>query len=327
LITKEQFEQTYSNIIKNSKADLEKTRKRLRKPRITFYTLTLILFIFVGCLFLIDNIVGTVAIALLIFLVGISIIVIDVYERSSSYKEKKEKYVELYKDIVIKPLLSCFSENFVFDLKDCLSQEEYNNAGFESYQYYSSDGLISGKIADKYDISISEVNVIGVVPGDADNPSDASVTKFKGVFTKMKLDKNTDSIISIRRNPLNVLIGGKYNKYTEGFDFNSQLPNSLEEFNSTNKDFNKYFKVLSNNETLTGEILSSELMDTFVRMFKQINFEINIINEYVYLRIAVNKNLFEPDFNKSIIQKDKLQELCDLLNFIITLLIDLVNSL
>ena len=122
------------------------------------------------------------------------------------------------------------------------------------------------------------------------------------MFVKIKLEKNTDLEMYIRRDieEKNFLEKPVVKKFP--FEkMNIKLDSS---------EFEKFFDVYSSNEIITMQILTADVMELLIDLQKKLNnyFEITIKNNHIYIRLNIG-NVFDMNLGeKYALDKDDLFE-------------------
>lgn len=175
------------------------------------------------------------------------------------------KFVKLYNsDFKYNPTPNKLTEQQII-VSSCFHSSLYN--------YYFYDTL-DGFIAQNIPFHLSDVNITK----KNSNPEDSNLV-FNGIFAYINCNKNINSEIFI----------------TSNF--------SLKEKNKLELDdyiFEKIFDVRSTNELLTMQILTHEVMETLVDLYKKfdLRFSINIKNDKIYFEISCTQLFKHSTFYK-----------------------------
>lgn len=218
---------------------------------------------------------------------------------SSNYKH----YLNFYKSIFIKNLINNFYDDVTYLPNYPMPEEIYEEANWNGYyDHYSSEDYFSGKIDNKFSISMSDIHTTRVEEREYKDSNGNvhkytyDVTVFSGLYSKIKTEKSLNGFLKIL--PNSFWSGGK---------------TKLE---MDSKEFEKYFDIYSSDKIKGMQLLTHDVMDTLLDFVKKgIKFEVNIENDYIYLRFHCG-NVFEPGSNKNeIIDSKSLQEYYDILGF------------
>lgn len=223
------------------------------------------------------------------------------------------KYYILFKNTIIKDLLSYFYTNLNYLPQNILNQNTYNEGNYkEYYNRYRSDDYMTGKIEDKYDIEMANILTQKVERHtDSQGRSRTTTTTiFSGLFAKITLDKSIKTNLRIQRNSS---VFGK-----------SKL-------NMDSQEFEKYFDVLSENQIIGMQLLTSDVMQKLTDFYNTLNYRFDIVinNNIIYLRFHSGPMFETGSFKEGSIPKDTLNKYYNILNFINDLtheLIDTINS-
>jgi hypothetical protein len=292
------FEEIYEKISNLNFDNLEQSRKNFVKA--TFIVVIAIFLLFLIAIFF--NAIRFLPIIIFpILFIAILIIVLN---------PNITKYNKLYKNTIISTLINEYDPNLNYEPQQKFPRELYNDAEFERYDIFHSDDYIYGKIDGLFDIQIGDI-----LTEDESTDSDGNTTRytiFKGIFSAAKL-KNISGKIKIRSD--------------KGF-LGRLIPNkNLMSMDS--QEFEKYFDVYSDNKILAMRILTSDIMDFLIKFKKEnnINFEITLKDDKIYIRIHSSTPMFEGSIFKNPLDKAVLAKYYNYLDFICKLNIKIYNIL
>lgn len=274
------FDEIYKILSHISTEKFEIVRKRLLKKLIIGIPIAII-FVIIGTYIL----PGFV-----FFFIVISIMLLSAFTHDNSF----DTYT-YYKNEIIAKLVSAYDNNLKFDLDSRIQMSDYLTAEFELFDKFYSNDLIYGKIDGIIDLKLGDV-----CTEDESTNSDGKTSRttlFKGLFSVIQLNKNTNSTIKIR-----------IDKFFKGSKKNLLAMDSQE--------FEKYFDVYSTDKVLAMRILTSDIMDYMLTFTKEnkIKFEITIKNSQVFIRIHC-KDMFEPPTLKEALDYETLHKYYKYINF------------
>ena len=202
------------------------------------------------------------------------------YIRSNIQYERK--YNLLYRNKILEPLLKlvCPELKYKTISDDDISEieKDYNGAKFNKpYLIFSITDCIEGFISDK--IYIKLVYIFAKKRVKNINPQDV----FAGVFASTKCDKDIKTYVKISKNRQKII--EKENKV----EMNSQ-------------EFKKYFYVYSENDVITKQVLTNEMMESLLYFYKKykLKFEVVFVNNTIYLRFFSGDIFAAPLIGSSI---------------------------
>ncbi|MBQ9313517.1 MAG: DUF3137 domain-containing protein [Clostridia bacterium] len=304
MITKAKFEEAYNTILRESKPILEAYKKEaIHENTKTVVTVIAIIILGMGLGLMMNQPV----------FLAITVLLVLIYITKSAFTKKPSaslQYKKEYKERVINKLLSYFNERLDYEPHGGISSSTYYSAGFNTYDRYRSEDFIRGKIEEQFPFSMSELLIQSQHTDDKGRTT--YVTEFMGLFAMVENDKDIGSIIYIRKDKKFVKI--------------SKL-RGIPLVKLDSPEFEKTFDIYSNNNVVTVQILTSEIMQMLNDMYKKMNYEISIINNKVFMRFSLKKNLFEASYKKEIIKKENLYEYCQIINFVMELFLKLHQAI
>lgn len=258
--------------------------------------------------------------------VPIVILLISVIVLFFTYKGKnasrKSRYVETYKNTIIVPIVRFFEEMLHYDAKGYIQVQDFINSNLflQKPDSYRGDDLVSGKIG-KTDVAFSEVHArYKTTTTDEDGNNKDKWTKiFDGLFYKADFHKDFKGKHVVLSNSGNKTMGipGKIirhmsNMYGE--------PVRLE-----NIGFEKHFSVFGSDPVEVRYILSTNMMqrllDFSLRTGK--NISISFVKSCIFIAIPYKKEVFDPNYRKSVVNEEKTKEYFNDLKMAIDIVEDL----
>lgn len=119
------------------------------------------------------------------------------------FNKKQKQYKQLFKEVIIKELISNFYDDLRYLPMERMPNETYNEAKYdEYYNRYKSEDYIEAKIDNKYQLNMAEIKTQKVDRyRDANgNTHTTTTTIFHGIFSKIVIDKSINSELKIKRN-------------------------------------------------------------------------------------------------------------------------------
>lgn len=223
------------------------------------------------------------------------------------------RYTKNFKTDIIGKIAKFINQALCYSPLDGISQDEFEKSRIflnNPNEYYSKD-LVSGVI-DNNNIRFSFVDA---TYKDTDN----SNTTFFGLYFISDFNKtfqgNTVVLPDIAEN-----LFGKFGQALQAINISRYELIRLED-----PEFEKYFKVCSDNQITSRYILSTSLMKKIVDFKNKTGKKIylSFVDSHIYIVIPYTSNLFEPKIFTSIIDFDKTLEYYEHLQFFIGIVDDL----
>lgn len=291
------FNQIYQKIYDECYKEIEQKRKEKLKIRIIFCGIGAII-TFIILFKLLSSMLPTF---IFTFFFAIALI---------KFSTITTKYNKLYKKLIISRLVSYYDEHLKFNENLNIREIYYKMAEFDSYDKFSADDYISGKIDGIIDFELGDVHT---VEENIDSEGHKHIyTIFKGLFSVGNLKKEIPNTIKIRSDK-GFLGKFAYNKTLMSMD---------------SQEFEKHFDVYAEDKVLAMRILTSDIMDYMIN-FKtnnKVNFEITIKSSYIFIRIHC-KNMFEGSILKNALDFETLHTYYKYLDFMCQLNKKLYNIL
>lgn len=284
------------------------TRKRNKIFWSIFLTINLILIIFILLKAKDSDII--ILVAPFIFFTDFFVLILSFIIISVAFPNKKlSEYKKLFKEQIIKGLISNFFDDVKYFPEQEMTEEEYDDGEYkEYYNRYWADDYIKAKIDGKYDITMAEVlTEHETTDSDGDTHTE---TVFHGIYSKIKIDKSINSDLRISTN------------YQRGYSNRLEMDSS---------EFEKKFEVYASDKIIGMQILTADIMEELLNFKNKVKyyFDIFIKKNTIYIRFHCGA-MFEAKTMK----KDKLDEKSikiyyDVLEFInefINRLIKIINE-
>ena len=309
------FKDLYTEIYSKNSTKLEDLRKP--KNELNKMHVLQVLFLIIISIFSIP-----IAAVLFVFCLAINIYITSkqtddktLVERTQEYNNRYEKYKKSFKENVIGPLISNVFEEASYNINSGINRVEYKEANFkENVDYYETEDLITVKIKGddglSTNIRFAEVHTQKEYTDIRGNKGYSTV--FCGLVGIVDLNKNINNKIYIKMNS-NV----------------SNYSNNNVEMDMTK--FENVFDVEATDKILALRILTSEIMTEMIDLYNKYKykFEIHIINNKIYMRIATGE-VFEPNMFKHSLEYETIEKCYLILQALIntsTCIYNAVNSI
>ena len=281
---KESFSELYARLYTENFAELEAMRAKSKKTTVLAILIIAVTFILAS--------INPIFFILLFVAIIIGTI--------SSAKNKKvpvemrgKSYPEVFKEKIVTPLIENTFEGAKYTPKEGISSMEYRKADYKEYydRFHSEDQIIAplrvkGEVVTS--ISFAEVHT---ERESKDSDGDTTyVTVFSGLSGSFLIPKDTGKNIYIRANGR----VSNWNKNKVKMDMS---------------EFEKIFDVESDDKILAMRILTSDVMAEMIDLYKKYKyrFEINILNDTVYMRLSTGP-MFEPSIFKSSMEYKQIEK-------------------
>lgn len=281
---KESFGELYARLHRENFSELEQLRKKSR-----INAIGIILAIFGAILLSTFN-------PIFMFLTIAGVFVWSISSKSNpkiTVEKRGKSYSELFKEKIVGPIIENIFEASKYDPNQGISRFDYKKAGYnETFDRYSSDDLIVSPLNNKDGnttfITFAEVHTEREYT-DKDGHT-TYTTVFQGLAGSFLIPKSVEKKVYIRSNG-SVSIWNK-NK------IKMDMP-----------EFEKMFDVESDDPILTMRILTADVMAEMIDLYQKYKykFEINIINDTVYMRLRTGQ-MFEPSVFGSSLEYKQLEK-------------------
>ncbi|MGZ8187566.1 MAG: DUF3137 domain-containing protein [Methylosarcina sp.] len=237
------------------------------------------------------------------------------------YGQKKRDYAEAFKEHVIREMVKLIDSNLQYYPRQRISQSDYRQSDIfrNPMDRYSGDDLVEGALGATH-CRFSELH-----HQEKKESTDSKgrkrtywVTVFKGIFFIADFNKHLSGRTYIVPDAGMNLLG--IGKLFEKWRFDRGELVELE-----NPEFEKLFTVYGTDQVEARYILSPSLMDRLVNFRRKANTRLHIsfIDSNLYLAIALNKNLFEPNLFSSGVKSGYLKDYFRYLDLVTGIIEDL----
>ncbi len=281
---KESFSELYARLYNENFAELEQLRAKEKKGATG-------LIICIIAMFLLS------IISPLFVIIGMVCIIIyaikSMKKSSSNVAERAKTYREVFKEKIVGPIIENSFGSAKYDARAGISSFEYKKAGYkEHYDRYHSEDLIIAPLTVEGDVS-TFMTIAEVHTEDEHTDEDGHTsytTVFQGLTSSFLLPKNLDKNIYIRSNGR--VSGWNKNK------IKMDMP-----------EFEKIFDVESDDAILTMRILTADVMAEMIDLYEKYKykFEINILNDTIYMRLRTGP-MFEPSVFKESMEYKQIEK-------------------
>ncbi len=361
----ERFEQLYEKIVQENERELEELRKDAlnAKTKYKFLVYSLIvsaILIFYVCILM--KVDEDLLHLIMIIYIGIEIFIYNLINKKIK-KGRIIEYKHTFKERVIKELLKSFNENIEYfpnDLIDTIQNNNeindssvnefmnviknkdkklyddigiefktylnrskdlvgYNDAEFERYDTYTNEDFMKGMLKNNCYFEMAEV-LTEYVTTDSDGDRKYH-TLFSGMFARIKTPKPFKARLYIRKNIKEQNVLAKLNTRKWPFD------NLRIEMDS--QEFEKVFDVYCDNKIVAMQLLTADIMQMLINFYNEIGmeYEITIKDDYLYIRFRSGKMFDANEVNKKALDKKKLYQYYEMLDFTFSLTNKLVKMI
>lgn len=282
------FNEIYEKVYREHGPEIEEMRKKAQKTSNTIIILWVILILFslpismLGFIFFILVVIAYVAMIVYTVL-GLTL--------SKDYRN----FIMKYKENIIGSFVKSYDEKLNYDPNNGIGSAIYRKAGFEGFDTFHTEDLISGIISDKYNISFAEVHTERESTDSDGNTTHYTV--FHGLFGVVDLNTVLGANIKIRKNGVS-LFDRKYR-----LEMDSQ-------------EFEKIFNIYTTDKITAMQLMTADVMQTLIdfRNKNKIAPEISIIADRLYIRFAT-ENVFEPKLRQNSFDYSTLLKYYNIINF------------
>ncbi len=294
----ESFEKIYQNIYDNCSEKLNEVKSKKNKflaiIGIVLVIFNLLIFIFEVKNLLFLTISISVAIMILLFVVG------------------NENYRKLYKLYVIQDLVKEYNEKFSYDPKIGISRSEYLSSGFDTgfNEYYSED-RIYGILDSGEDFQIAEVATYEVSNYKNANGEykEEKTLLFRGMYGVINLKNSVSTQIKVISN----------------FDLRKFDKNRVEVDSS---EFEKFYDLITKDKIKAMRIFTADLIEKYIDIVRdnKYGFELKIEDNKIYFRYKCN-NIFEPPILKTGLDKNLVKKYYKLIYYLIEIVKSTIENI
>lgn len=299
------FEDLYNELINKNESELSKLWEETKKEKIKRITLILVLIAIVdiAIIFVMSSQIHSVENTEFCIMVISPIIFCDVIIAtiiSILMRGKAVNYNSAYKENILEKLIKNFFDEVDYIPKKGMPAGIYDEGKYnEYYNRYYSDDYVDAKLDNKYDMKMAEVHTVyESTHTDSDGHTHTDrVTKFHGLFVKIKMDKSIKNNLIIKQ------------------DKSIRKKEKLE-MDST--EFEKLFDVSSEDNIIGMQILTPDVMELLIdyRNYLKRPFDICIYQDTIYIRVHCG-TMFEAKINsKTFVDKEKTEQYYNMLRFV-----------
>ena len=207
------------------------------------------------------------------------------------------RYKETFKKHVIKKMISTYNNKLSYNPKYGIRREEYSKSNFEQgFDFFESEDSIIGTIGNSSSLKMSQVKTTLKI---RDTDGERSIISFFGLYGYVKLERSAFSNIDILRNSNDIV--NSFRNIKNQIEVKTKLeplhytryPKEKIEIDSA--EFEKYYDFYADDKIMALRIVTSELIEKFVRAKEISNFklEFKIAKDRLYFRYGCG-DAFEP---------------------------------
>lgn len=227
-----------------------------------------------------------------------------------------------FKNKVISAIVSNVSLGLYYDARLEISREAFRSSGlFTTYPHrYSGEDLIGGRYG-KTDFKLSEVHAEERRQRRTKNGTQTYyVTIFKGLFLIADFHKHFRGRTFVLPDNSEGIFGTWLSKKLQSFSGGRGELVYLED-----PEFEKHFKVYSNDQVEARYILSTSLMEDILHLRKRFGTSIRLsfLRSNVYLAIPTSRDFLEPNIKEDLTQPETLTRLYSEVRLLLKLIDDL----
>ena len=297
------FEQIYQKLYAENIYSLEIMRKKVRFRKIFQYIFIILFFIGYIVSETRTEIIST-EIDLYLGVIGIISFVLWLVFVFSNRKYER-KYNETYKKEIVSNFIKLVNPELEYKpIADEIPriQTDYELAKFDNKRFnrFYADDYIEGFMND--DIFIKAVDLH--IQNETGSGRSRHVEEiFQGIFASTKCNKDIKTFVKISKNKLKIL----------------DRKNRVE---MDSQEFEKYFDAYSENDVITMQLLTSDIMEILLDFYEKykLDFEIVFVNNTIYLRFFTGP-MFEPKIFGDSMDKELLFVYYSTLKFVAELTI------
>jgi len=274
---KEGFGELYTRLYNENIEELEALRAKNKK---TYTILFIVIVIIIAIIFLMGRTILMLIPMLMPILIGIMVLCIL---KSAKKNGNANDYTRIFKEKIITPLINNIFDNGTYEPEKGWSMYDYQKGEyFDNIDRYSSEDMITATVKGTDGLE-NTIQFAEVHTERRTRDRDGHVhyyTEFYGLAGKMPLKKDIATKIYIKNNGR--VWGGK-NKVKMDMS-----------------EFERIFDVAAQDKILAVRVLTADVMTEMIELYKKFKyrFEIHIINNTIYMRLATS-NMFEPNVFKN----------------------------
>ncbi|MBR3152299.1 MAG: DUF3137 domain-containing protein [Clostridia bacterium] len=294
------FNNIYEKVYREYGREIEEIRNKAKEESNMIIIMWIVLLLFTYPVSLIGGI--------FVFLVSLAYVLLIFYTIIKLINSKATaQFKKEYKEKIIGSFIKEYEEKLNYFPNEGVSSLIYRNAGFEGFDRFSSEDLITGTLNDKYKISLSEVHTERESTDEDGHTTYHTI--FRGLFGVVDLDATIGTNVKIRRNNI-ALFDRKYK-----IEMDSQ-------------EFESIFNVYGTDKIATMQLLTSDVMQELIdfRKNSKILPEISIIADKLYIRFFTG-NVFEPKIRQSAFDYSTLLKYYNIINFTLSITEKMIKNI
>lgn len=207
------------------------------------------------------------------------------------------RYKGTFKKHVIKKMISIYNNKLSFEPQYGIRRDEYAKSNFEQgFDFFESEDSIIGTIGNASNLKMSQVKTTLII---RDPEGERMITSFFGLYGYVKLENSAYTNIDILRNSNGIV--NSFRNIKNQIEVKTKLeplhytryPKEKIEIDSG--EFEKYYDFYADDKIMALRIVTSELIEKFVRAKELSNFklEFKIAKDRLYFRYGCGE-AFEP---------------------------------
>lgn len=216
------------------------------------------------------------------------------------------KYKRMFKDVVIGPLIKAIDPQLDYAKESFISRAKYDESKIflTRVDRYSGEDYVWGMV-DKTAIELSELHTQYVTRDSKGRTQYHTI--FRGLFLIADFHKDFKCRVVVMPDYSERLFGGLAKFFQKMNVMRDQL------IYMEDPEFEKMFKVYSNDQVEARYILSTSTLKRIVDLKKKLNRNIHVsfMNSKMFLAISTIKNMFDPKIAKSVLYPEMIQEFYD----------------
>lgn len=283
---KNNFNDIYENIYKNSKIELDELKKKNTSE-------VIMLLLIIGIVTFVIYYINKVT-AIFVACMGLIVFVTTVARRSYTYRA-------LYKERVIKSIVRGYSNNLEYSPISKMSRREYDRSGFDrNYDYFYTEDEISGKLEDGSTIKMAQIATVEeTTTVDSEGNKQTTRTEtFRGMYGYIYLNTVLiPNIIEVTNNSL----------------LKTYAQNRIE---VESAEFEKKYDITAMDRLNAMQIFTADLIEKFINLNANERYilQMKIEDSIIYFRFRCGE-VFEPPKLSSGITFDLLYKYFSIVNF------------
>lgn len=177
--------------------------------------------------------------------------------------------------------------------------EVFKEAEFEKYDKYHSEDLIQGTLKNNCKFEMSKVLTQNRYLDK--NRCIKYSTVFDGLFARIETPKPFNSLLYLRCDEKDKSLSDKI-----FFGKLDKLPFDKLRIQLDSSEFEKNFDIYASDKIVAMQLLTADVMQELIKLYKETGFECTIKNNYIYIRFLYWKIFETVDLEKFSLDKDTL---------------------